>query len=583
MESGKEIKCPFCNQSISLQDDSEIIKCNNCNKILLYKNCLLCNHIIFFNSINYDCYNIQCPYISCGGSFCLIKCENKECKSIISYKNKVFQGDKIKCSKCKIHFKKVKCPDRDCEKYITFDLNFFEGNSILCKHKSGDFIFQKVGCWYCGRHCIWNNSKGKYYIEGQMIICPYKECERITNKVKCPKCLNSSIITRGNLDMGKKIGCTMKGCDNVYNIYFCPYCKKTNYGNGSPICGKNLICNFCHNSFCFVNCLYCKQIHFWKNKNNYLPCQTIYCANEGCRKKTALIPCSFCQKINYFSNGTFILGQKYTCSYRECKNEFVILYCWRCHMTHIKKGNLDLKALYTCDNCMNIMPTLQCPKCFKFCSLERDEQIETHSMFKCPYEKCGINCYYYICPFCKRDFYNNCYENFNIKCPFKDCNKIYNYFKCKKCLKDNFLENIDNNQMNVEEINCLYCNESNEVCDQSNNNKILKIKKVDVYKGEKYDFDNPEEDPYDRLIINSLIHTNNYEIPFAEENSIIEKNENHVKMCVVCLSNEIKWILVPCGHKCVCEDCGKIILEKNQNCPICKQKIIGKLVNIYDD
>ena len=153
----------------------------------------------------------------------------------------------------------------------------------------------------------------------------------------------------------------------------------------------------------------------------------------------------------------------------------------------------------------------------------------------------------------------------------------------QKCLKDNFLENIGNEGMNVEEINCLHCNECNDAYDQSNSNKILKIKKVDVHKGEKYDFDNPEEDPYDRLIINSLIHTNSYEMPFDEENSIIEKNENHVKMCVVCLSNEIKWILVPCGHKCVCEDCGKIILEKNQNCPICKQKIIGKLVNIYDD
>ena len=582
MESSKEIKCPICNHSIIFHDNSEIINCNNCQKILLFRNCLLCSHIIFFNPINYDCYNIQCPYISCANTFCLIKCENKECEALISYKNKIFQGDKIKCSKCKINFKKVKCPDIDCQKYIKLDLNIFEGNPIECQHKNNKFIFQKVGCWYCGRHCVWNNSKGKIYIEGQIIICPYKECERITNKVKCPKCLNSSIITRGNLDMGKKINCSMKGCDNVYNIYFCPYCKKTNYGNGTPICGKNLICKFCEKYFSFVNCFYCKQIHFWKSPNNYLPCQTVYCANEGCRRKTALIPCPFCQKINYFSNGTFILGQKYACSYRECKNEFIILYCWKCHKTYIKQASLDHKALFTCEICKDIMPTLQCPKCYKFCCLENSEQIETHSIFKCPYEKCGINSYYYVCPFCNQDFYNNVYTNINLKCPFKNCNKIFSYFKCKKCFKNNFIENINNNQMDSDEINCLYCNEINDITNQSICNKFLKIKKVIINKGEKYDFDNPEEDPYDRLIINSLIHTNNYEIPFNEDNSIIENNENHIKMCVVCLANEIEWVLVPCGHKCVCAKCGPIIREKTQKCPICKQKIIGILEKIYD-
>jgi hypothetical protein len=517
--------------------------------------------------------------VSCGATGCTVKCE--KCNKKIFYKNKYSQGDKIKCSNCQNVFKKVRCPSLECQKSIILGENFLEGQPLKCEHKDGTFCFQKVGCWYCGRHCVWNNSKGKYYIDGQTIICPYKECERMTNKVICPKCLNSSVITRGNLDMGKKINCLIKGCENVYNIYFCPFCKKTNYGNGSPIAGENLTCQFCKESFTFVNCFFCKQINFWKKPNNYLPCQTVVCSNESCRKKSALIPCPFCKRVNHFSRGVFILGQKYACSYRECKNEFVILYCGKCNMTHIKKASLDPNILYVCDHCKNLMPTIQCPKCFKFCCLPNNTTIETHTTLKCPYEKCGQVFYYYRCPFCKHDFNSDKYITSNIKCPFQNCNKEYTYFKCKKCLKDNY----DVSSMDCEEINCTNCNEQNNIINQPDANKFSNLKKAYITQGEKYVFDNPEEDPYDRAIINSLIQTKIYEIPFSEKGTSIISgdNDNYVKTCVICLANPIEWILAPCGHKCVCQTCGKIIKEKFKKCPICKEIIIGVLEKVIDD
>ena len=583
MELTQEKKCPLCNRPVTLKVDSEIINCINCKKKIMYKYCLQCSGIIYFNKIDYDGYNIQCPYISCGAFGCTVKCEY--CNKKNFYKNKYSQGDKIKCSNCQKIFKKVKCPCSDCPKNILLNENFLEGHPLKCDHKEGSFVFQKMGCWYCGRHCVWNNSKGKYYIEGQTIYCPYRECERMTNKVICPKCLNSSVITRGNLDMGKKINCLIKGCENVYNIYFCPYCKKTNYGNGSPIAGKNLTCKFCKESFWFVNCFYCKQINFWKKPNIYLPCQTVVCANESCRKKSALIPCPFCQRTNHFSRGVFILGKEYACSYKECKNEFVILFCGKCNMTHIKQASLDPKILYNCDTCKNYMPTIQCPKCYKFCSLGNNKKIETHSIFKCPYDSCGQVFYYYICPYCQHDFNSDIYTSINLKCPFINCNKIYTYFKCKKCSKDNFIQNIDNNNMDCDEINCLFCNEKNEIINHPDNNKFVNVKKAHITQGEKYIFDNPEEDPYDRSIINSLIQSKYYEIPFSEKTSscITEENDNHVKMCVVCLTMPIEWILAPCGHKCICANCGKIIKEKYHKCPICKEAIIGVLEKVIDD
>ena len=584
----KEIKCPLCTRPVTIKLDSEIINCSNCKRKYIYKYCLECSQIIYFNKIDYDGYNIQCPYISCGATSCIVKCENKNCGKKIFYKhNKYFQGDKIKCSNCNLNFKKVKCPNKECQKNILFNIDFLEGQPIKCKHEDGDFVFQKVGCWFCGRHCVWNNSKGKYYIEGQMIICPYKECERITNKIICPKCRNSTVIPRGNFEMGKKRMCGLKDCEFIFSLYFCPYCKQKNYGDGSPVAGTNLTCSSCKGSFSFVNCFYCKQINFWKNNNKYIPCQTVVCANEDCKKKSALIPCPFCKKTNHFTRGIFKLGQKYPCYYGECKNEFIILYCGICNMTHIKQANLDPKILYTCNICHNFMPTLQCPKCFKFCSLGYNSKIKTHSIFKCPYDKCGQIFYYYLCPFCNHDFNSDTYTSINLKCPFQNCNKIYTYFQCKKCLKDNFIENTDYNQMDCDEVNCAFCNENNDIINQPDNNKFCNVRKVYITQGEKYSFDNPEEDPFDRKIIDSLIQTKIYEIPISEKNIILNYGENEPKQCVLCLGNETKWILAPCGHKCICNSCGQneedIKKKLGGNCPICKESIIGVLDRVIDD
>ena len=123
MELSKEVKCPICNRPVTLKVDSEIINCNNCKRKYIYKYCIECSQIIYFNTIEYDGYNIKCPYISCGGYGCTVKCE--KCGKKIFFKNKYSQGDKISCLNCKFNFKKVKCPCLDCDKNIIKDLNFF--------------------------------------------------------------------------------------------------------------------------------------------------------------------------------------------------------------------------------------------------------------------------------------------------------------------------------------------------------------------------------------------------------------------------------------------------------------------------
>ena len=379
----------------------------------------------------------------------------------------------------------------DCPKNIQLETNFCEGNQLKCEHNGVPFYFQKLGCWFCGRHCIWNNSKGKIYIEGQEIQCPYKECGKVTNKLTCPKCSKTSIIAKANLEMGKKINCLINNCNNSYNVYFCPYCKKIGYGDGSPLAGKNIICQYCNKSFYFVNCFYCKQINFWKDNKKYIPCQTVFCNNEYCKKKSALIQCPFCKRTNHFTKGVFGLGKEYACSYRECKKEFIILYCGNCNMTHIKDPTLNPEILFTCDICKNYMPTVQCPSCLKFCSpMNNNIRLENCSVLKCPYSSCGKAFYYYKCPFCRRDFNSTNFSTINIKCPFKKCNKSYSYFKCSNCNKENIkMTYEDKMDTDSEEIICEYCNAKNNVLNAPDTNKIIQVKKAVMVQGDKFIFE----------------------------------------------------------------------------------------------
>ena len=587
----KETQCPICNQLIIFNVKSEDISCNNCKKNFMYKFCPECNQIIFFNKIEYDGYNIFCPYISCHATTCSVKCTKCNKKIFFNTKYKYYQGDEVECKECKFSFKKVKCPCLDCPKSFELPIDYCEGNQLKCDHDgkggSAPLYFQKLGCWYCGRHCVWNNSKGKVYIEGQEIQCPYKECGNVTNKIVCPKCKQMTPIVKANLEMGKKINCLMKNCNTTYNIYFCPFCKKSGYGDGSPIAGKKITCQNCDKSFYFVNCFYCKQINFWKEPKKYIPCQTIVCNNDYCNKTSALIQCPFCQKVNHFTKGVFGLGKEYSCSYTQCKKEFTILYCGNCNMTQIKSPTLSPDVLFTCDICKKYMPTVQCPSCMKFCSPNNNGmKLKNCSIIKCPYSSCGKIFYYYICPFCKHDFNSNTYSNLNIKCPFKKCNKSFSYFICKNCNNENYKRsNEDSMEVDTEEMFCENCKEKNSIANSPENNNFIEVKKANIVQGEKYIFDKPEEDPYDRRIIDNLIKTKIYDIMINKINDEDEENKEN-KLCVICMTNPIEWILAPCGHKCLCSgpNCGQVYKNNpGRNCPICKEKIIGILERVIDD
>ena len=52
-----------------------------------------------------------------------------------------------------------------------------------------------------------------------------------------------------------------------------------------------------------------------------------------------------------------------------------------------------------------------------------------------------------------------------------------------------------------------------------------------------------------------------------------EEEDEDAKLCKICLYEEKNTILMPCGHACVCHDCGQSLKEKSPLCPMCRQHI----------
>ena len=61
-------------------------------------------------------------------------------------------------------------------------------------------------------------------------------------------------------------------------------------------------------------------------------------------------------------------------------------------------------------------------------------------------------------------------------------------------------------------------------------------------------------------------------------------NINLGKICIICLTNPIKVIFLPCKHRCYCSKCYNECKEKCQNiimnCPICRKPIVSTILFI---
>ncbi len=73
---------------------------------------------------------------------------------------------------------------------------------------------------------------------------------------------------------------------------------------------------------------------------------------------------------------------------------------------------------------------------------------------------------------------------------------------------------------------------------------------------------------YRRSIFRREPRVNNQEINNLEINN--QENSTDKLYCVICLTNERKYIVTPCNHFCLCNQCSLKIRDENK-CPICRK------------
>ena len=60
----------------------------------------------------------------------------------------------------------------------------------------------------------------------------------------------------------------------------------------------------------------------------------------------------------------------------------------------------------------------------------------------------------------------------------------------------------------------------------------------------------------------------------AEEGeAAVDVKDDGQKECLVCLDEDKDTVIMPCGHLCVCSDCGKGLVKNKHVCPICRGHI----------
>ena len=68
--------------------------------------------------------------------------------------------------------------------------------------------------------------------------------------------------------------------------------------------------------------------------------------------------------------------------------------------------------------------------------------------------------------------------------------------------------------------------------------------------------------------------------------ALTEKNDDAATsvatalQCVVCMTNERSMVCVPCGHRCLCDACGKYEVTGDK-CPMCRKPVM-MLIRVFD-
>ena len=57
------------------------------------------------------------------------------------------------------------------------------------------------------------------------------------------------------------------------------------------------------------------------------------------------------------------------------------------------------------------------------------------------------------------------------------------------------------------------------------------------------------------------------------EHAVADDSGDPDAECLICLCEKKDTLIMPCGHFCVCHDCGKSLVAAKHTCPICRGNI----------
>ena len=443
--------------------------------------------------------------------------------------------------------------------------------------------------------------------------------------LNCPNCNKNNFFPKGGNFFGVNLKCIY--CQFLFTNLFCPFClisfniknDKRNYIEGNILkCPYN---NPSHNNIKFqiINCIFCKQPNIFKDKKIYYHGQKIICSYKNCNKIFCKIPCPFCLKFNIFPKGDFSYGTMYNCIYENCLKRFSIFLCPNCKNYQVETREILEGQNIKCVKCNILFFSIRCPHC-KNGIQGLNEKLRFGQSILCPYINCQKLFNYYYCCKCKKPLYdknNSYFDGSIIKCGYKDCGISFRNFICTKCDTNNFVivkknENEDNNLNNNNLNNFNYDNfnnydnyDFNDVikCNYCKNKfyplKMIKIfnegKIMNFYQGDCIKFNQPIKDPFEINAIKFFINRNELYnmIENINENQIADSQENIINyqfmkekevrtQCCFCLSKISESVFIPCGHRCVCYDCGMEIMSKKKKCPICQIDVTFLLPKVFD-
>lgn len=64
-----------------------------------------------------------------------------------------------------------------------------------------------------------------------------------------------------------------------------------------------------------------------------------------------------------------------------------------------------------------------------------------------------------------------------------------------------------------------------------------------------------------------------HEVAEGEANVEVKEDDSGQKECLVCLDNIKDTVIMPCGHLCICMECGPSLVKAKHTCPICRSHI----------